>query len=287
MSPTILITGASGQLGRLVLTELLKTTPAGQIAALVRRPEAAAEIEALGVTVRKGDYTDPAALSAAMDGIEKLLLISSSEIGQRAPQHRNVIDAAKAAGVSLIAYTSLLRADSSIMALAGEHVETEAYLAESGVPHVLLRNGWYSENVLGNAPMAIEHGTYIGSIGEGRISGATRADYAAAAAAVLTSDEAQAGKVYELAGDASFALAELAEETSKLTGKPVAYTNMPQADYAGALLQAGLPEGLATLLANSDVSAAQGALEDNGKALSALIGRPTTPWQDTLAAILA
>jgi len=287
MSPTILITGASGQLGRLVLTELLKTTPAGQIAALVRRPEAAAEIEALGVTVRKGDYTDPAALSAAMDGIEKLLLISSSEIGQRTPQHRNVIDAAKAAGVSLIAYTSLLRADSSIMALAGEHVETEAYLAESGVPHVLLRNGWYSENVLGNAPMAIEHGTYIGSIGEGRISGATRADYAAAAAAVLTSDEAQAGKVYELAGDASFALAELAEETSKLTGKPVAYTNMPEADYAGALLQAGLPEGLATLLANSDVSAAQGALEDNGKALSALIGRPTTPWQDTLAAILA
>lgn len=287
MAPTILITGASGQLGKLVLTELLKTTPADQIAALVRRPEAAAEIEALGVTARMGDYTDPAALSAAMDGIEKLLLISSSEVGQRAPQHRNVIDAAKVAGVSLIAYTSLLRANSSPLALAAEHVETEAYLAESGVPHVLLRNGWYTENNVGTAGMAIEHGTYIGSIGEGRISGAARADYAAAAAAVLTSDEAQAGKVYELAGDASYSLNDLAQETTKLAGKPIAYTDLPEADYAGALVQAGLPEGFAAVLADSDVGASKGALEENGKTLSALIGRPTTPWQDTLADVLA
>ncbi|WP_420568626.1 SDR family oxidoreductase [Thalassovita sp.] len=287
MAPTILITGASGQLGKLVLTELLKTTPADQIAALVRRPEAAAEIEALGVTARMGDYTDPAALSAAMDGIEKLLLISSSEVGQRAPQHRNVIDAAKVAGVSLIAYTSLLRANSSPLALAAEHVETEAYLAESGVPHVLLRNGWYTENNVGTAGMAIEHGTYIGSIGEGRISGAARADYAAAAAAVLTSDDAQAGKVYELAGDASYSLNDLAQETTKLAGKPIAYTDLPEADYAGALVQAGLPEGFAAVLADSDVGASKGALEENGKTLSALIGRPTTPWQDTLADVLA
>lgn len=287
MSPTILITGASGQLGSLVLSELLKTTPVDQIAALVRRPEAAAEIEAQGVTVRKGDYTDTAALSAAMEGIEKLLLISSSEIGQRTPQHRNVIDAAKGAGVSLIAYTSLLHADSSPLALAEEHVATEAYLAESGIPHVLLRNGWYTENNVGNAPVAIEHGTYIGAIGAGRISGAARADYAAAAAAVLTADEAQAGKVYELAGDASYSLADLAAETSKLAEKPVAYTDLPQADYAGALVQAGLPEGFAAILADSDVGAAKGALEENGKALSALIGRPTTPWQETLAAVLA
>jgi NAD(P)H dehydrogenase (quinone) len=287
MAPTILITGASGQLGQLVLAELLKTTPASEIAALVRRPEAAEKLTALGVTPRMGDYTDPAALSAAMDGIEKLLLISSSEVGQRAPQHRNVIDAAKRAGVSLIAYTSLLRADSSPLALAAEHVETEAYLAESGVPHVLLRNGWYTENNAGVAGMAIEHGTYIGSIGAGRISGAARADYAAAAAAVLTSDEAQAGKVYELAGDASYALTDLAEETGKLAGKPVAYTDLPEADYAAALVQAGLPEGFAAVLADSDVGASKGALEDNGKALSALIGRSTTPWQDTLAAMLA
>lgn len=287
MSPTILITGASGQLGSLVLSELLKTTPADQIAALVRRPEAAAQIEAQGVTVRKGDYTDAAALSAAMEGIEKLLLISSSEIGQRAPQHRNVIDAAKGAGVSLIAYTSLLRADSSPLALAEEHVATEAYLAESGIPHVLLRNGWYTENNVGNAPVAIEHGTYIGAIGEGRISGAARADYAAAAAAVLSSDEVQAGKVYELAGDVSYSLADLAAETSNLAGKPVAYTDLPQADYAGALVQAGLPEGFAAILADSDVGAAKGGLEENGKSLSALIGRPTTPWQETLAAVLA
>jgi NAD(P)H dehydrogenase (quinone) len=287
MALTILITGASGQLGKLVLSELLESTPADQIAALVRRPEAAAEIEALGVTPRMGDYTDPTALSAAMEGIEKLLLISSSEVGQRAPQHRNVIDAAKGAGVSLIAYTSLLRADSSPLALAAEHVETEAYLAESGVPHVLLRNGWYSENNVGTAGMAVEHGTYIGAIGEGRISGAARADYAAAAVAVLTSDEAQAGKVYELAGDVSYSLNDLALETTKLAGKPIAYTDLPQADYAGALVQAGLPEGFAAVLADSDVGAAKGALEENGKALSTLIGRPTTPWQQSLAAVLA
>jgi NAD(P)H dehydrogenase (quinone) len=160
-------------------------------------------------------------------------------------------------------------------------------LAESGVPHVLLRNGWYSENNVGSAGMAVEHGTYIGAIGEGRISGAARADYAAAAVAVLTSDEAQAGKVYELAGDVSYSLTDLAQETTKLTGKPIAYTDLSEADYTGALVQAGLPEGFAAVLADSDVGAAKGALEENGKALSTLIGRPTTPWQDTLAAVLA
>lgn len=284
MTPTILITGASGQLGALVLTELLKTVPAGQIAALVRRPEAA---QALPVEARLGDYTDPAALTAAMQGIEKLLLISSSEVGQRAAQHRNVIDAAKAAGVKLIAYTSLLHADTSPLGLAAEHVETEAYLAASGVPHVVLRNGWYAENNLGNAPAAIEHGTYIGAIGEGRISGAARADYAAAAAAVLTSDALQAGKVYELAGDTSYSLPDLAAETARLSGKPIAYTDLPQAAYAEALVQVGLPQGFADLLADSDVGAAKGALENNSRDLSTLIGRPTTPWQQVLAGLLA
>lgn len=284
MTPTILITGASGQLGALVLTELLKTVPAGQIAALVRRPEAA---QTLPVEARLGDYTDPAALTAAMQGIEKLLLISSSEVGQRAAQHRNVIDAAKAAGVKLIAYTSLLHADTSPLGLAAEHVETEAYLAASGVPHVVLRNGWYAENNLSNAPAAIEHGTYIGAIGEGRISGAARADYAAAAAAVLTSDTPQAGKVYELAGDTSYSLPDLAAETARLSGKPVAYTDLPQAAYAEALVQVGLPQGFAELLADSDVGAAKGALENNSRDLSTLIGRPTTPWQQVLAGLLA
>lgn len=284
MTPTILITGASGQLGALVLTELLKTVPAGKVAALVRRPESAA---ALPVEARIGDYTDPAALAAAMQGIEKLLLISSSEVGQRAVQHRNVIDAAKAAGVKLIAYTSLLHADTSPLGLAAEHVETESYLAESGVPYVLLRNGWYAENTLGSAGAAIEHGTYIGAIGEGRISGAPRADYAAAAAAVLTSDAPQAGKVYELAGDTSYSLPELAAETARLSGKPVAYTDLPQDAYAAALVQVGLPQGLADLLADSDVGAAKGALEDNSRDLSTLIGRPTTPWQQVLATMLS
>ncbi|WP_319824962.1 SDR family oxidoreductase [Thalassovita sp.] len=287
MSPTILITGANGQLGRLVIKELLKSIPAELIAALVRRPETAADLRDLGILIRQGDYTDPPSLKAALKGIEKLLLISSSEVGQRAQQHRNVIDAAKAAGVSLVAYTSLLRADSSPLALAREHAETEAYLKVSGIPHVLLRNGWYSENTIGNASMALANGGYIGAIGNGRISGAPRADYAAAAATVLTSDQMQAGKVYELAGDTSFSLPELAAETARLSGKQVSYSNLPQDAYAAALSQIGLPEAFAGILADSDVGASSGALEENGKALSALIGRPTTPWQETLSATLS
>jgi NAD(P)H dehydrogenase (quinone) len=187
--------------------------------------------------------------------VDKLLLISSSEVGQRAPQHRAVIDAAKAAGVKLIAYTSLLRADTSALGLAAEHKETEAALHASGVPFVLLRNGWYAENYAGTVPMAVQHGAVMGSAREGRIAAASRADYAAAAATVLVR-EGQAGKVYELAGDTSFTMAEFAAEIAKQSGKPVAYVDMPPADYAAALVKVGLPEGFAALLADSDAAAA-------------------------------
>lgn len=281
----IVVTGATGQLGRLVIQNLLGTVPAGKIVALARNPAKAADLAALGVQVRQADYTQPATLDAALAGAQKLLLISSSEVGQRVPQHRAVIDAAVRAGVALVAYTSLLHAGSSPLGLAVEHQETEAMLKASGLPVVLLRNGWYTENYAASVPAALAHGAVIGSAGEGRIASAARADYAAAAAAVLTKD-GQAGRVYELAGDTAYTLAEFAAEIARQTGKPVVYKNLPEADYRAALLGFGLPQPLAAMLADSDTGASKGGLFDAGRQLNALIGRATTPPRDTLAAAL-
>ena len=271
----IVVTGASGQLGRLVIQSLLKTVPAAGIVAAVRQPAAVADLAALGVQVRQADYAQPATLDAAFQGATKVLLISSSALGERVAQHGNVIDAARRAGVALLAYTSLLHADTSPLGLAAEHTATEALLRASGVPHVLLRNGWYTENYLASLPAVLQHGAVIGSAGEGRIASAARADYADAAAAVLTRDD-QAGLVHELAGDTSYTLAEFAAEVGRQTGRAIPYVNLPEADYRGALLGAGLPEPLAHLLADSDVGASKGGLFDDGHRLSALIGRPTT-----------
>jgi NAD(P)H dehydrogenase (quinone) len=282
----IVITGATGQLGRLVIQELLKTAPASDIVAAVRSPEKAADLAALGVQVRHADYTLPATLATAFEGASRLLLISSSEVGQRLPQHRAVIDAAKQAKVPLLAYTSILHADRSPLGLAMEHQATEALLRESGLPFVLLRNGWYTENYTGNVATAIAHGVVLGSARDGRIASAARADYAAAAAAVLVRDD-QAGLIHELAGDEAFTLQQLAAEISRQSGKPVVYQDMPQAAYAAALESVGLPSGFAQLLADSDAGAAQGALFDDGHRLSQLIGRPTTPLADSVAAALA
>lgn len=281
----IAITGASGQLGRLVVEGLLASQPASSIVAIVRDPAKAAALAARGVQVRQGDYTQPAALAQALQGVDKLLLISSSEVGQRTAQHRNVIDAARQAGVKLVAYTSILRADSSPLGLAREHRETEALLRGSGLPHVLLRNGWYTENYTASAPAAVQHGAVLGSAGTGRYSFAARADYAAAAVAVLTQD-GQAGRVYELAGDQAYTLADYAAEIARLSGKPVAYQNLPEAEYAKALVQIGLPDFVAAMLAESDVGASKGALFDEGRALSRLIGRPTTPVAESIKVAL-
>lgn len=281
----IVVTGATGQLGRLVIQNLLKTVPAARIVAAVRSPQKAADLAALGVQVREADYTLPATLAAAFAGADKLLLISSSEVGRRTAHHRAAIDAARAAGVKLVAYTSLLRAPTSTLALAAEHVETEAMLRASGLPHVLLRNGWYTENHTGSVPAALAHGAVIGSAGHGRIAAAARADYAAAAAAVLLKD-GQAGKVYELAGDQAFTLADLAAEIARQSGQPVVYQDLPEAAYQAALVGFGLPDAFAALLAQSDVAASQGALFDDGHQLGALIGRPTTPLADSVAAAL-
>ena len=272
----IVVTGATGQLGQLVIKALLKKVPASGIVAAVRNVEKAKDIAALGVQVRHADYSQPATWDAALKGADKVLLISSSEIGQRAKQHQAVIDAAKKAGVKLLAYTSVLHADTSVLGLAGEHRETEAYIRASGVPCVFLRNGWYTENYTAGIPAALSLGAVYGCAGDGRIASATRADYAEAAAVALTADN-QAGKTYELAGDSAFTLSEFAAEISRQSGKAIGYVNLPEAEYKKALLGAGLPEFVAELLANSDTGVSKGALFDEGHQLSKLIGRPTTP----------
>jgi len=281
----IIVTGATGQLGRLVINALLRTVQASSIVAAVRSPEKAADLAACGVVVRKADYTEPETLDSALAGGEKLLLISSSAVGQRVPQHRAVIDAAKRAGIKLIAYTSVLRADTSPLGLADEHKQTEALLEKSGLPFVLLRNGWYTENYAASIPAALAHGVVLGSAGEGRISSAARSDYAAAAAVVMTRD-GQAGRIYELAGDASFTLTELAAEIARQSGKAVAYKNLPEADYKSALIGFALPEPVAHLLADSDTGASRGGLHHNGPDLSELIGRATTPMAATVESAL-
>ncbi|MDM2830505.1 MULTISPECIES: SDR family oxidoreductase [Citrobacter] len=281
----IAITGATGQLGQYVIESLLKTVPASQIVAIVRNPAKATALSQQGITVRQADYSDEVALTAALQGIDKLLLISSSEVGQRAPQHRNVVNAAKAAHVKFIAYTSLLHADTSPLGLADEHVATEKMLAESGIAYALLRNGWYTENYLASAPAALEHGVFIGAAGEGKIASATRADYAAAAARVI-SEDGHSGKTYELAGDAGWTLSQLAAELAKQSGKKVVYQNLSEADFAAALKGVGLPAGLADMLADSDTGASKGGLFDDSHTLSKLIGRPTTSLADSVKGIV-
>nr|MBL8411179.1 SDR family oxidoreductase [Dechloromonas sp.] len=272
----IVVTGASGQLGRLVIEALLNKLPAGDIVAAVRNPEKVADLAARGVQVRLADYDQPASLAGAFKGADKLLLISANEVGRRVPQHRAVIDAAKAAGVGLLAYTSILHADTSPLPLAAEHLETESLIRASGLPEVILRNGWYTENYTAGIPTALQYGVVLGSAGQGRIASAARADYAEATAAVLTRDD-QAGSIYELAGDESYTLGEFADEIARQSGKAVAYQDLPESEFKAALLGAGLPEFVAALLAESDVGAAKGGLLDDGRQLSALIGRPTTP----------
>ncbi|WP_345455044.1 SDR family oxidoreductase [Nocardioides marinquilinus] len=278
---TYLVTGTSGHLGRLAVLALLERGVApGDVVATARDTGAIADLADRGVTTRRLDYDDAASVADALEGVDRVLLVSASVPGQRVAQHRTVIEAAAAAGVELLAYTSLLRADSSPLGLAAEHVATERLLAESGVPHVLLRNGWYLENYTENAGSALEHGAVLGAAGEGRISAATRADYAEAAAVALL--EGTPGDVHELAGDTSFTMTEYAAALGEAAGREVVYSDLSPADYAAALQQAGLPEPVAAMLADSDAGVAAGALEDDGRALSTLIGRPTTPLADAV-----
>ncbi|AKI98860.1 NAD(P)H dehydrogenase (quinone) [Archangium gephyra] len=278
----ILVTGATGKLGRLVLEQLLEKVPAHQVIAAVRNPEKAAELEARGIQVRKADYGQPGTLGPAFAGVEKVLLISSNEVGQRAAQHQAVVEAAKKAGVKLLVYTSILRADRSRLALAAEHKATEEMIRASGVPYVLLRNGWYTENYTENLGPALAHGALVGSAGEGRVAAATRADYAAAAVAVLTGSGHE-NKVYELAGDTAFTMTELAAEVSRKAGKAIVYKDLPPEQYQGVLVGAGVPGPFAGVLVDSDVGASRGELNDASGDLRRLIGRPTTPLANAVA----
>ncbi|MFP3460826.1 SDR family oxidoreductase [Arthrobacter globiformis] len=281
---TIVITGATGQLGRLVVEALLDSgLPAEQIVAAGRTVDRIADLGERGVQVRNIDYSQPESLRQAFAGADKVLLVSGSEVGQRVEQHRNAINAARDAGVGLIGYTSIANADTTEMQLAAEHLATEEILRDSGVPFVLLRNGWYLENYTGQLPVQVQHGAVFGSAGDGRVSAAARADYAAAAAAVLLRDD-QAGKVYELGGDDAFTLSELAGEVSAVSGKPVTYTDLPAEKYTQVLVEAGLPEPYAAILADSDLGIARGDLLVTSGDLSALLGRPTTPLREAVQA---
>ena len=281
----IVVTGATGHLGRLVVEQLLQRVPASELAVAVRNVEKAADFAARGIDVRHADYDQPQTLERAFDGATKVLLISANEVGKRAAQHRNVVDAVKTSGARLLVYTSILKADSSGIGLAKEHLATEEMVRASGVPFVILRNGWYIENYTENLGPALQYGAIAGSAGTGRVAAATRADYAAAAVEVLTG-EGHEGKIYELAGDTPFTLAELASEVSRHANKPVAYTDLPPTAYRDLLLGAGLPAPVAEMLVDADLGLGRGELDSRSSDLRDLIGRPTTPFGDAVRAVI-
>lgn len=268
------ITGATGRLGRLTIDALLKLTTPDQIVALARDPGRAADLAARGIAVRRFDYDESANLADVLAGVDRLLLISSDDLTRRVEQHRAVIDAAIAAGVGFIAYTSVLHADHNPLGVSPSHRATEAMLAKSGLPYAALRNGWYIENYLIGADAAIAQGVLLGSTGDGRISGAARADYAEAAAKVLVAGSETTG-IHELAGDTAFTLSDVAAALAEASGNPVIYRDLPEADYARALEAGGMPVPVAAMLAGFSAGAAGGVLEDGSGVLGCMLGRST------------
>lgn len=275
------VTGATGKLGRLVLDELLQRANPGDLVALARDPAALAGYAAKGIEVRQADYDDPASLDAALAGVDRVLMISGNAVGQRERQHGAVIDAAEKAGVSYLAYTSVLNAQGSKLLLAAEHVLTEKLLEKSSLNYDVLRMPWYSENYTASLAPSIEHGAIFGATGDGRLSTATRADLAAGAVGALINSPG--GKVYELAGDQSWSMAEFAAELGRQAGKPVQYVNQSESDYAKTLESVGLPPPVAGFLASTSYLAGFGELYSESKDLSTLSGRPTTPISRTIA----
>ncbi|MBA2813748.1 NAD(P)H-binding protein [Streptomyces sp. KM273126] len=282
----ITVTAATGQLGRLVLEELLaRGLPADQIVAAVRTPEKAADLAGRGIHVREADYDKPATLASAFTGAGRLLCISSNEFGRQAEQHANVIRAAKEAGATALIYTSYLNADSSGIAMAEPHARTEELIRASGIPYAILRNGSYIENYTANLGMWLQYGTVIGSAGDGKISGATRADLAAAAA-LVTADQPMNNRIHELGGSA-FTMSDLAAETTAQTGTTVTYADMPQAEYSKTLASVGLPQFLTDAIADSSAGAARGAWYTDSRELQNLLGRPTTSVKEAIGQALA
>ncbi|MFJ2090024.1 SDR family oxidoreductase [Streptomyces sp. NPDC087901] len=283
---SIVVTGATGELGRLVVEQLLTTVPAGEIAAVVRDKEKAAGLAARGVELRIADYNRPETLAGAFRAGDRVLLISGNEVGSRVPQHTAVIDAAKAAGVAQFAYTGVLGGPDADFQLAAEHKVTEQLILDSGLPYTFLRNGWYTENYTANLAPVLAHGAVVANAGKGRVASATRADYAAAAAAVLTG-EGHLDAVYELSGDVAWSFAEYAAEVSRASGKEVVHNDVPAAVHQEILVGAGVPESFAAILTDVDEAVRRGLLAHTGGDLARLIGRPTTPLADTVAAAVA
>lgn len=280
----IAVTGAAGHLGRHIIDSLLaRDVAAGDIVAIVRTASKAADLADRGITVAEAAYEDTAALTSALRGVDRLVLVSGSEVGRRLAQHTSILDAAKAAGVGFIAYTSLLNAETSELSLAPEHRDTEALLAASGIDHVLLRNGWYWENYASNLDAARATGHLFGAAGEGRVAGAARRDYAEAAAVVVTTD-GHAGKTYELGGQPSITYPELAQAIGTVVGSEVSYVDQTVEEYQQTLEGAGLPTEVAQMLAGWDTAIADGALQTSSTDLEDLIGRPATPAAEALAA---
>jgi len=282
----IVITGATGKLGHEVVQQLLTKVEGSQIVLAVRNVEKASDFASQGVEVRYADYDRPETLTSAFQGASKVLLISGNELGKRSAQHRNAVEAVRASGAGLLVYTSILGADRAGISLAAEHLATEELIRASGIPFVFLRNGWYIENYTDNLGPALTYGAISGSAGDGRIAAATRADYAAAAVAVLVG-EGHAGRVYELAGDHTFSMAELAAEVAHQVGKPVVYHNLTPAQYQALLVNVGLPLPVAEMLVDADVHIQQGELNSDSRDLHALIGRATTPLAEGVRTALA
>ncbi|MEV8389393.1 MULTISPECIES: SDR family oxidoreductase [unclassified Streptomyces] len=283
---SIVVTGATGNLGRLVVAALLADgVPADGIAIVVRNEEKAADLVARGVELRVADYSRPETLADAFRAGDRVLLISGSEVGRRVPQHTAVIDAARAADVAQLAYTGILGGPDADLRLADEHKVTERLILESGLPYTFLRNGWYTEVHTGNLAPVLEHDAVVAAAGEGRIASASRADYAAAAAAVLTG-EGHLNKAYELSGDTAWSLSEYAAELSRQTGRTIAYNNVPAETLLGILTGAGLPESMAALLVDVDQGIERGLLAGTTGDLARLTGRPTTPLAETIAEAL-
>ncbi|WP_030958952.1 SDR family oxidoreductase [Streptomyces sp. NRRL S-378] len=283
---SIVVTAATGALGRLVVGELLDRVPAGRVAVVVRDARKAADLAARGVEVRVADYDDPAALEGAFRPGDRVLLISGNEIGRRVAQHTAVIDAAKAAGVAQLAYTGILGGPEADFELAAEHTATERAVLASGLPYTFLRNGWYHENYTRELPAVLGHGAVVGSAGGGRIASAARADYAAAAAEVLTGD-GHLNRVYELSGDTAWSLAEYSAEVSARSGREIAYTEVPAGEHLRILTDAGVPEAFAAIIVDVDAAIARGRLAGTSGDLARLIGRPTTPVAEAIGAALA
>jgi len=281
------VTGATGHLGRVVVQELLaRGIPADRIVAIARTPERATDLAALGVAVREADYNRPETLGPALAGTRRLLLVSGSEVGQRVAQHGNVIDAAVAAGAESIAYTSIVNAATTGIGLAAEHQATEELLAKAGVPITLLRNSWYVENYTDNLAQTLQHGAVLGAAGDGRVSGATRADFAAAAAAALVGDE-HVGATFELGGEPAFTLGDLAAAITQAAGTTVVYRDLPPVELVAALVEAGVPQPVAGILADADEGIARGELFTDSGDLAKLLGRPPVPFSAAVAAAVA